>query len=186
MSNGDLNGDGIVDSNDITHLINNWNSPYTFTDLNNILANWEPQPEPEPEPEGEPLFTIKKYNSAGSGSFYMDTNPPSMSVNIDSENPPTFANPDLYIVVPTAHISENGTVFSDISMTDPNERLIWGNQKYNSVLIIGDYRGCRLYFEQVYAGSGTATFSYTYNGVTTSESLNYTIIDTHNPEPELP
>ena len=54
MSNGDINSDGIVHSSDITHLINNWNNPYTFTDLNNILANWEPQPEPEPEPETQP------------------------------------------------------------------------------------------------------------------------------------
>ena len=41
MSNpykGDLNSDGTVNSDDLTTLINNWYNPYTWTDLNNILA----------------------------------------------------------------------------------------------------------------------------------------------------
>ena len=68
-------------------------------------------------------------------------------------------------------------------MTPPADNLVWSNPKYggsNVDLVIGDYTGKRIYFQEASESSGTVTFSYTYNGVTTSESLNYVITDDYD------
>ena len=107
------------------------------------------------------------------------TTPQSFAGYYNYEDPEfygNYSNP-LWIVVPTAHISENSNFFSDIVLSSYSGDIIQFNNQYTSSVTVGDYTGQRLKFNNIQNGSGTATFSYTYNGVTTSQSFNYQFVD---------
>ena len=94
----------------------------------------------------------------------------------DAEFSGSYSSP-LWIVVPTAHISENSNFFLDIVLSSYSGGFIRFNNEYTSSVTVGDYTGRQLKFNSIQNGSGTATFSYTYNGVTTSQSFNYQFVE---------
>ena len=51
---GDFNNDLSVNVADLNILLNGWGSEYVISDLNALLANWDPEPDPEPEPAPQP------------------------------------------------------------------------------------------------------------------------------------
>lgn len=69
--------------------------------------------------------------------------------------------------------------FSNITLShNTGNHVHWDGTFFTSQhepMIVGGYRGFPFQFRYDNAGTGTLTFSYTYGGFTTSQSLNYTI-----------
>ena len=94
------------------------------------------------------------------------------------------------MVVRNEQVTLDSSVFSNITLSyNSGNHVQWQNQYQTgpyTPVVSGGYTGRAFYLRFDNEGSGTLTFSYTYGGVTTSQSFNYIIIYEEYVPPPFP